>query len=343
MTISSSSSVLRTLLAALVVAQLTVSSGAHAEPTGADVESARALYKEGKALRERGNLPAALERFHGAYALVPTPITALELGLTFALLGMPLEAREALLSIERMPVRADESQKAADARVQAHKLFDGQERRIAEVLLRLAPAPKSPAHVTIDSVPLLPEALSVARKVNPGKHTIVATVDGARAEADVELGEGESRVVVLRFEAQPGAAAEPRSAPMAYPERVPKREPDIARVPVSRSPLLYVGLGTGALGVAVGSAAGILALSKAATVMHACDSGVCPRAEESDLRLSRSMGTLSTLAFVVGGVGLAMGVAAWIWGGAPSPPARRTRTRAAPFIAVDGGGLSGQF
>src|SRR3954468_21664980 len=76
-------------------------SPARAEPTAADSETALQLYKDGKALRDGGDLQGALAKLRAAYALVQTPLTALELGRTQIALGQLLEAREVLLAVSR--------------------------------------------------------------------------------------------------------------------------------------------------------------------------------------------------------------------------------------------------
>jgi hypothetical protein len=93
-----------------------------AQPAAADVESAKVAYGEGKALRDNHDLPGALARFKAAYALVPTPITALEVGRTLLAMGQPADALDVLVGIEKMPSNSGESEKAAEARVEAAQL-----------------------------------------------------------------------------------------------------------------------------------------------------------------------------------------------------------------------------
>src|SRR5262249_10259013 len=53
---------------------------ARADTNTADVESARALYHDGRALRDAGDLAGSLAKFKAAHAVLPTPITAIECG-----------------------------------------------------------------------------------------------------------------------------------------------------------------------------------------------------------------------------------------------------------------------
>src|SRR4051794_11445204 len=90
------------LCTTLLMAVANVSSAqqppAGSAPSAADLESARELFKEGRELRQNGDLPRAIERFKAAHAYGQTPVTALELGRTQMQVGDLIEAREVLLS-----------------------------------------------------------------------------------------------------------------------------------------------------------------------------------------------------------------------------------------------------
>ena len=84
------------VLVATLVAPVVTPSARADEPSAADAETALALYKTGKQMRDSGDAKGALEKLRAAYALVETPIIALELGRTYAALGKLVEAREVL-------------------------------------------------------------------------------------------------------------------------------------------------------------------------------------------------------------------------------------------------------
>jgi hypothetical protein len=60
----------------------------------------------------------------------------------------------------------------------------------------------------------------------------------------------------------------------------------------------------GLAGVAFGSVTGIVALSKYQSIKKHCDGNVCPEKYEGDARIAGNYAALSTVGFVVGGVGL---------------------------------------
>src|SRR5260221_7276029 len=90
-------------------------------PTAQELETARSLYKEGKALRARGDLRGALEKLRAAHALGNTPVTGIELARTYATAGKLVDAREVCLGIARTAVASDETEKSAEARAEAAK------------------------------------------------------------------------------------------------------------------------------------------------------------------------------------------------------------------------------
>jgi hypothetical protein len=290
------------LACALALAVCLVASVARAgaEPSPADVETARALYVEGLELRDKGDLQTSLSRFRAAYALAATPITSLELGRAHVLVGQLVEARDVLLQVERLPQSASESAKAQHARVEAKTLAEQLRTRISTMTITFAPPqPPRPPRVTVDGAVIPPEAIGAPRKVNPGRHAVFAELGGARATNDVVLGEGETRNVVLRLEGVIGGDTPPPPPPP------PGRDDGLG-------PWFYVGLATAGVGVLAGSITGAVALSKASSLDKECSGTVCPKSAQSDLDTSRTMGTISTVSFVIAGIGATVALVVWL-------------------------------
>ena len=293
----------RRLAASVVGLALTTSRGAlaepNAEPSATDVETARGLYVEGLQLRDAGRLDVSLARFTAAYALAPTPITSLELGRAHAMLTELVEARDVLVSVARMPVRASESPKAANARLEAHALAEQIRERLPSLRIVFTREPMTTPRVTLDGTPIPTEAIPIPRLVNPGQHTVVAeTADGARATATALVVEREARVVVLTLTTLGGSTPRPR--PAAAPE-----SPGL-------TPWFYVGLGTAGVGFLTGTVTGVIALSKAGSLESQCTGSRCPRSAEGDLSGSRTLGTVSTIAFAIAGAGAVLALVSWL-------------------------------
>jgi hypothetical protein len=303
--------------AGIVIVALALSRDALAEPTAADVETARGLYVEGLELRDGGKLEMSLGRFRAAHALATTPITSLELGRAHALLGELVEAREVLLSIECLPVQPGESAKAANARVEARAMAEQLRDRIPGLRIVFSPEPPSPPHVTIDGIVIPAEALANPRKVNPGSHTIVAESSGARATSTVLLIERELRMVTL--------ALRPSTIPETPRETPPPSTTPSTTTTTSPTGWFYVGLGAAGVGIVVGSITGAIALSKASTLETECTGSACPRTAADDLTTSRTMGVVSTVAFGVAAFGGALAIVTYL-----ARPTSTTAVRTSP-------------
>jgi len=302
------------------------------EPTAADSESALQLYKEGKAARERGDLPTALEKLRAAYALAETPITALELGKTYVASGKLVEAREILLTVARIPVRRNESGKAAEARAEAESLAVSLRPRLASLTVRPKGTSGATARVSVDGVLLPQDAASAPRILNPGAHVVVVESNGKRAQADVQLGEGESKDVDVDVS--------DRSAVNVPSSHAGQVEPPPVAPSSGTSPLVPIGFITAGVGLAVGSITGVVTLSTASTLKDDCSSdGRCPASSRSDLDAVSTTGAVSTIAFIVAGVGAVVGVV-----GLLTPPRRgEPHPRAGLRLHPTSQGLGGSF
>ena len=305
------------------------------EPSAADAETALQLFKDGKALRDKGDIPGALSKFRAAYALAETPITALELGRTYAMLGKVIEAREILLGVARIPARKNESQKSLDARPDAAALAAAMQPRLASLTVHVKGAPQAPPKISVDGVQVPPAAASEPRVVNPGRHVVVLDVNGRTAQAEVTVEEGQSRDVELEAPAGPVAPPPPPPPPVVVPG-----EPQSGH---GTSPLVYVGFGTAVAGLAVGTIAGLVTLSKAGSLKDVCRDGRCPPSSQSDLDSSSTTGAIATVGFIVAGVGIGVGVAGLFLGKSEPPPATNGGPSARLFVSPTGGGVRGTF
>lgn len=289
---------------------LALSTPAFADPSPADVESAKAQYLEGIALREKGDEAGALVRFKAAFALVPTPITALEVGRSQLALGKILDGRDTLMKASRMPKVDGESAKAEEARDEAGKLADGAKSRLATLTV----APVDGSTVTVDGSVLPKDAAMAPRVVDPGHHVVVVKTATSEGHAEVDLKEGESNTVTV---------------PMH----------DVERGRVALSPLVFVGFGVGAAGLLTGAATGIGAIVTAGSLKNDCPNMVCPASSASTIDTSKTLGTVSTIAFIVGGAGVVLGIVGIVISKREPPKTAWI----APMIGVGALGIEGGF
>jgi hypothetical protein len=324
--------------------------------SAADIAQARDLFNEGTSLRDKGDTAGALEKLRAAHALAATPITGLELGRTYIAAGKLVEAREVLLGVGRIPVSPQETARSAAARTTAAQLAEQVRPRIARLGVHVTGAALDAVTVSIDGATVASDALAAPRPVNPGKHQVVAVPSsGARAEATVDIKEGESRDVELHVTLAPSAgataqdasSAQPGPAGQAGPSGEPARGKELPNEPPAAAPrsggrvLVWTGFGLAAAGVAAGAVTGILAMSKSSSVNDACHNTLdCPRTVDSDLQTGRTMGTISTIAFAAAGGGAVLGVVALLVGRKNETPPAATAW-VTPWVAPGAGGLSG--
>jgi hypothetical protein len=102
------------------------------------------------------------------------------------------------------------------------------------------------------------------------------------------------------------------------------------------------GFTVGGVALAAGAITGLMSIQKTSTVKTACNGNECPASSASDLDSARSTAAISTIAFVTGGVGLAVGVSALLIGDKPSSePA--TTAKVSPWIGLGSAGVRGTF
>jgi hypothetical protein len=275
---------------ACVLMSALVSEPALADPTASEKETARTLVREGRLKRRKGDLHAALEDFAAAHAIMVVPTTGLELGKTQVKAGKLVEALDTLLSVTRITPSPREPRAFRRARAEAKKLSAELGPRIPALRVRVSGSAANGASVRIDDTAVVPESIGAPMKLNPGSHTVVATsVDGDEQTVTVELMEGDEREVTLQLDAPPPAD-------------------DAVASETQTNPLVYAGFAVGGAGLIVGAVTGALAIDKYGEVAPQCPAGQCPPETHDDIDAGTTLGTVSTVGFIVGGVGLAAGI-----------------------------------
>jgi hypothetical protein len=260
---------------------------AHVEPSAGDLATARSALKEGLALREKGDLLGALGRFTTAHDLVPTPVTAFELGKTHLLMGHVLQAHELFIKIGRLPPALEESQRSATAREEASRLAVDLEPRIPTLRIHLKLPPDATAVVRIDDDPIAISTPVTPRAVEPGKHVIVARAgDGPEERVTMEIGEGETKDVDLA------------------PQWVKPKTPVAATVSGGQivylrqtNPLVFVGFTASSVALTLTGVASVLAFNAAGRAHDRCSSDYCPQyVRDSDITQMRTWLVVTAIA-----------------------------------------------
>lgn len=326
----SASSRARRLAATIAIglAIASASSSAFAEPTASEKETARSLVASGREKRRAGDERGALDDFQRAHAIMGVPTTALELGKSQEALGQLVEARTTLLEGVRYPVHNGEPEAFKKARREAKQLAESIAPRLATVTIALTGVGEGmKPKVTIDGAPASGSAVNAPLKVNPGKRVIVVKVGDEEKKAELDLAEGGEDRVRFAFSGTPA----PR--PIALDPQPKPPEPSASRT----SPLVYIGIATAGVGVAVGTVTGIMTISAYDSVKGDCPGGKCPPETHADVDRGTTLGTISTISFVVAGVGAALIVVGILM------PSKAAVEASHASISAGPGGIAGTF
>lgn len=264
-------------------------------PTAADRATARQLMLEGRTLRHGKDLEGALEKFRAADALMNVPTTGLELARTQAELGMLVEALDTCARVIRHPATPGEPGPFREAREEAKNLRKELRQRIPFLRFVFTEGDIDRVELRVDGVAIPKEALRTPRLVNPGRHEVVLTAGAHRQVVPVMVEEGETREVALDL---------PKSSPLEEPLPPPSDGPN---------PWVLGGFTTAAVGGAVGTVTGLIAWSERNKLE--CRDSACVGDDKDRLDRAYQYANVSTVGFIVGGIGAAIGVGALLTSG----------------------------
>lgn len=299
---------------------------------------------------------SAEDRFRRADSLVHAPTLMLGLARALAGQGKFVEAQEAYNRIVRegLPPGAPEVFKRALA--DAKREVDNVSPKIggATISVHATGGGDVPsAKVLLDGSPVSSASLGVRRSIDPGSHLLQVSADGFKpAEVRFDVAEGASvdQPVTLDVDpnaAQPAGTVAATPMPAAAGGEHPATSPGVSRV---RAVLPWVAFGVGGAGLITGAIAGGVAMGKHSDISQKCtpDQNSCsyPGADK-DISSYHSVATISTVGFIVGGVGVAAGVvllltqpkAESVAPSAPPPAALRV----IPTVGLGSIGAVGEF
>jgi hypothetical protein len=257
---------------------------------GGDAAAAEVLFHEGRAASDAGDHHKACEKFHESHRLDPAPGTMLNIADCEERIGRLATAWTFYRAVTQKLPPNDE--RATVAKSRAEQL----EPRLPKLALRLEAGAPAGSRVLRDGVELKTASLDVALPVDPGKHVIEVTAPG-HAPRRYELTIGEAELVTrdvapgMRRESSPALGAS-ASADHGSGTRT----------------LGWVLGGVGVVGVATFAVTGMMVLDRKSVVDENCDAGKrCNQAGADAAESGRTLGTISGVSLIVGGVALAAG------------------------------------
>jgi hypothetical protein len=302
--------------------------------------TARSLAGEGKEAFDAKNYGRAVDLFHRAYALVPAPTIALYEAQALVKLGRLVEAEEAYMRAVRTPLDQHSSEQFRVAVQDAERELAELQPRLpkATIVITGPAAVSTDVQVTLDGKQLPAAMVGVGIPVDPGQHVLRAVARGGEpAEVRFQISEKEQRR--LEIAPVPGETAVP--PPVVRATTAP-RDGAPKQVRAWQKPLGVAVGSVGVAGLATGIVTGLMAGSRHATVERECPGRVCTEggAGADALESFRTLRTVSTIGYVVGGVGLAAGATLLLT--APSRPPESARS-VEVWLSVGRVGVLGAF
>jgi hypothetical protein len=278
----------------------------------ADPAAAEALFREGRALLQSGELGPACEKLEASNALDASAGTLLNLAACRLKQGRTATAWAHFLSAERLAESQSRAEQASEAKRRALEL----EPQLSTLTL-LAPAAPPGLEVRRSGQLVQLASLGSAVPVDPGHLVIEASAPGFVAtRLELTIGaSGDRRVLEIpQLQRSTGvAAAEPHEALGASP---------LARdaAPASRrsNTVPWVVGGTGGAALIAGGVLGVLALSSNSKAIQECDAGNGKACNETQARRD-SQALASTVCFGTGLVGVGVSLL-WLLTGSSGTP-----------------------
>ncbi|MBW2457699.1 MAG: hypothetical protein JRI68_24555, partial [Deltaproteobacteria bacterium] len=172
----------------------------------------------------------------------------------------------------------------------------------------------------IDNAFIPVNAARFPRRVDPGEHLVVVSAEGyAIQRRRVVVSQRDSAEVSIDMESDV-EGADGAGAGMPW--------------------LSWVGFGVGAAGFIVGGVTGGVTLARVSDLDEQCPDRSCPATVQEDLDEAEVISHVSTVGFVVGGVGVAVGVVGLLLGDSSTDP---EEVGLEPWVGPGSVGLRGRF
>lgn len=286
----------RYLALALVVTCLVATERARASD---DVARAEQLFQEARALVAEKRYEEACPKLAESLALDPAVGTQFNLADCHEHVGRTATAHRLFLEVARIARAAGKFERERSARERAESLAPS----LSRLVIRIEQAaPGLEVRLDGEVVKLGGEPLLV----DPGDHEVNASAPGRRPFVATFLAERASvRELVV-----------PGLAPLESPALPRRTAPIEASASNPRRTLAALLAGVGAVGIATGAVAGVLALTSRSEADQLCPRGLgairCTTQEGVDRwNDAATAGDVSTVAFVAGGVALIGAGAVW--------------------------------
>jgi hypothetical protein len=312
--------------------------------------AAEALFKQAKKLADAGSYAEACPKFEASQKKSPAAGTLVNLADCYEHLGKIASAWVTY----REATRAAAARKRADWEALSRDRATLLEPKVAKLVVGPAPGPEPPElRITRDGDVVSRAEWGVPIPVDPGTHVVQATATSRTTfERTVEIGaDGRTTEVLVQLVEASGGAPAPAPAPAPTPapaHHATDRPASLASPPSSAAGLSTqktIGIalgGAGVVAIGVGAVTGAMTLGRRSDLDRMCSAyplGCTSPAEARGVNDdAQSLATVSTVAFVAGGVLLAAGAVLFF----TAPKAQAWGLHVAPTVgATQAGGVVG--
>ena len=275
------------------------------EPSLADKETARELFREGDEKYRAGDYEAALKAFAAADDIMGVPTTGVERARSLMKLGRLLEAAEHLQRIVRIPSEPDENEIQKTARQEAQTMLEEVRSRIPSLRVVVEGNEDAAVAMFVDGSEVPPSAHDFPRKVDPGKHQVRVVAAGFRPEErTVEVDEKQEEVLTITLTAVDG------EAPVADPWKGVGAPSDEEGGGVNGyAVMMWTGFGVAVAGAVAGTVTGVMSIAKAKDLESdgKCGGPTCSPEFIDERDRALPIAHVSTASFVVAGAGAVIG------------------------------------
>lgn len=286
--------------------------------TQQEITAAKAAFNAGLALEAAGDYAQALTRFREVIAVKVTPQALFHIGRCLERLGKWTEA----VGNYRLAIEKAEETRAAEAGREAEVARSALEPKVPKLVIRRGRGAAA-ANIALDGVALGATAIDVELPIDPGPHTVIATVPGQRpTTVEITVAEAETKNVVLDLEGPRPQTGHPISQP-----------------PFVAWSWKRAGYTIGAAGLASLAIGGVFLALRQSTLSKLDDQCVdnhCPASLEDTYDKGKRYTIVGDVFLGMGIVGVATGAGFVIWG-KDSPSSSSSASRAILIPASSSG------
>lgn len=325
------------------------------EHASTPLDVARQKAEAGGRLYDEGRYAEAFEQLLAAHDVVPATTIKLLMARCQVKLGKLIEARILYRGISTSNLAPDAPPEFYEARRAAESELVVLEMQMPRIRLAIHGARGRPVRVTVDGSAL--SDLDTPLETNPGEHLLEVVAEGeapVRRTVTGALGKTEEVLVDLTPELAPATTPKPINPSLKQISLAPADSRPSPGAPVPNlksetrtSPMrmaAWASLAGGVAGVGLGAVTGIMALNKHADIASGCDGEHgCVETDSTLATNGKTLTTVSSASFAVGGAAALAGVIMFIASGNKAQNSSKQQRRWLPALHHGGIALRGVF